>query len=725
MNIRKLEHEFDWQQWRSAADDILRLGSRRSARILFQIFLINIFEKELLRLKDNGCVWGPVHSSIGQEAVAAAVMAALAREDKIAGSHRAHHQFLAKALNFVLAEDWDPAQEPLPAAGQEVVRKTLAEIMGLDCGYCRGHGGSMHLRYQEAGILGTNAIVAGGVPTATGAAYSERYRGTENIVVCFLGDGAVNQGAFHESLNLAGLWKLPVIYVVENNGFAVATRSEHASAVKELSLRASAYAMRGRAVDGNDVAAMYEVAAETAKSLRAGGAPCLIEIACYRHYHHAGGQPGSAYGYREKEEERKQLEDDALNAFPGALETLAVLTREQIETIRRRAGEAVIRAVEFCTVQRGGACRVREELWPDPANAATDLRSGGEELQGIRYSERCDFQRFEPVLYSDAIAAVTGRWLEKDAQAVVFGEEVANFGGGAYGATKGLPRKFPQQVVNTPISEAGFVGLACGAALTGMLPVVEIMFPDFSLVAADQLFNQIGKLRYMYGGTAGLPLVVRTRLAAGCGYGAQHSMDPVRLFALFPGWRIVAPSDAFDYIGLFNTAMTSCDPVVFLEHHSLYGKRFPVPEGNLDYCLPFGKARVVCEGEDVTVLSYGAMTGRLESLLESLKSTGVRPQIIDLRTLDLPGIDYATIGSSLRRTGAVLVVEEAARSQGIGSEIAAEIARRFFDDLDSPPECLGSLDVPPPVSRRLEEAVLLADRRIVATIEAVARRRCG
>lgn len=723
MNITRLVPDFDWQRWTSTDDDIRQLGRIRASRILFQIFLINTFENELLRLKERDCIWGPVHTSVGQEAVAAAVMAALSKEDKIAGSHRGHHQFLAKALNFILSDEWDPTEKPFPGAGLEVVQKTLAEIMGLSPGYCQGRGGSMHLRYAEAGILGTNAIVAGGIPMATGAAYSEQYRGTQNITVCFMGDGAVNQGAFHESLNLAGLWKLPIIYVIENNEFAVATRSENASAVKELSRRAAAYAMTGRIVDGNDIAAMFGVTEEAAKKIREGGPPCLIEIKCYRHYHHAGGRPGSAYGYRERKEELHYIGADALNTFPRALETLGVLTSVEIDQLLEAAHGAVSQAVEFCTVENQGGRRVRSELWPEPKNAAAGMRSNGRELDGVRYSNQSDFNAFEQIRYSDAIAKITGRWMEKDRHVVEFGEEVANFGGGVYGATKHLPQEFPRQVINTPISEAGFVGLALGTALNGLRPVVEIMFPDFALVAADQLFNQTGKLRYMYGGNVNLPLVVRTRVATGCGYGTQHSMDPVRLFALFPGWRVVAPSDAFDYIGLFNTAMTSYDPVVFLEHHSLYSKQFPIPRGTIDYYVPFGKAKVECAGNDITLLCYGSLTGRLQSLAQRMQVVGVSAEIIDLRTVDLPGIDYETIGASIRKTGAVAIIEEAPRTQGIGPDIACEITRRFFDDLDCPPECVNSQNVPPPVSRVLEEAVLLSDQQIADAVVVVARRR--
>ncbi len=305
----------------------------------------------------------------------------------------------------------------------------------------------------------------------------------------------------------------------------------------------------------------------------------------------------------------------------------------------------------------------------------------------------------------------------------MIGEEVANFGGGAYGATKGLPDRFPDRVRNTPISECGFLGLGLGAAMSGVKMVVEIMFPDFSLVAADQAFNQIAKARYMYGGTTDLPLVVRTRVATGCGYGAQHSMDPVGLYALFAGWRIVAPSDSFDLIGLFNTAMHSLDPVLILEHNSLYGREFDVPRGDLDYCIPFGRGRVVCEGSDITVLAYGSMVTRMLGLAASLRQRGVSAEVIDLRSIDLPSLDWDMVGASLQKTGVVASVEEAAGGQAIGRRIASEITERFFDMLDGPPGVLTSMDIPNPVSRVLEKAALIDDATILDSLAAMAQRR--
>jgi 2-oxoisovalerate dehydrogenase E1 component len=305
----------------------------------------------------------------------------------------------------------------------------------------------------------------------------------------------------------------------------------------------------------------------------------------------------------------------------------------------------------------------------------------------------------------------------------VLGEEVANFGGGAYGATRNLPQQYPTRVLNMPISEGGFVGLGLGMAMLGMPTVVEIMFPDFSFVAADQLFNQVAKARHMYGGTTDLPLVVRTRIATGCGYGGQHSMNPAGLYALFSGWRIVAPSDAFDYVGLFNAAMISRDPVLVLEHHALYGQATPLPVDDLDYVIRLGRARRLAAGGDVTLLTYGVLVPRCQALLERWTAAGIGVDLIDLRTLDYPSVDYALIGESVARTGALVIAEEACRSQALGHVIGREVTERWFDELDGPVCCLTSQDVPPSVSRWLEAAVMLQDEEIFTTTLAVAQRR--
>ena len=737
----------------SKPEDIARIPNGVGKRMLFLMRMIHAFENRVIALKRDDCVWGPIHISIGQEAVAAATIAAIEEGDKIAGSHRAHHVFVAKALQHVLPVDWSPTEGQLPRSAQKVVDKTLAEIMGLSPGYCGGRGGSMHLRWIEGGILGTNAIVAGGVPLSAGAAMAEQYRGTDRVILCFLGDGAVNQGSFHEACNLAGLWNLPIIYVIENNQYAVATSAKDACAIENLAQHSLAYNMVGASAFGYDPIAMYEAIGTMAGEIRNGGRPGILELRCYRHYHHGGDLSGSAYGYRNKEEEAEWRSRDSLVTFPELLISAGRMSEDEVRAVEELAERSADEAVSFCAelVETVGEAetsadpssgvvqpvyRVKEELWPDRTSVSMGVLSDGRELESLEYRERESYAEMQSVRYSDAIAAATGRWLELDPETVVFGEEVANFGGGAYGATKGLPAKYPDRVRNTPISENGFSGLGLGLAMSGMRPVIEIMFPDFTLVAADQIFNQIGKARHMFGGTTDLPLVLRTRIATGCGYGGQHSMDPIGLYALFPGWRIVAPSDSYDYIGLFNTAMHSLDPVVILEHHSVYEVATEIPKDDLDYCIPFGKARAVRNGGDITVLTYGSMTRRLQAIAEDLagESGGARSgsanpvnpidiELIDLRTLDLANVDFETIGESLGRTGQIAIFEQAAGGQSIGRRIMSEVTERFFDDLDGPPGVFTSLDVPNSVSRILEDEAMISDDQIAEAIRAMVSRR--
>jgi len=521
---------------------------------------------------------------------------------------------------------------------------------------------------------------------------------------------------------LAGIWKLPIIYFIENNLYAVGTSIQNATATGDLAVKAISYGIKGIIVDGMDPVAVHLALENAAQSARNGQGAVLIEAKCYRFNHHAGPIPGSNFGYRSKDEEANWQCLDPYVMFPQKLNELGILSEYQIQQLKQKAVNAVNIALDFCTTKAGDKLLVRENLWPDTATIEQGLRSDGKEFDGIAFSEKEDFSKFEQKTYVEAIASVTGRWLEKDNSVFIVGEEIANFGGGPYGATKGLPAKYPDRVLNTPISEAGFVGLAGGAAMDGMRPIAEIMFPDFALVAADQLFNQIGKLRHMYGNSTDMPVVIRTRIAIGCGYGGQHSMDPVGIFSLFSGWTIVAPSNAYDYIGLFNSAMQSKNPVVVIEHHELYPAKCDVPENNLDYFILFGKAKVLRQGKDVTVLSYSKMISDCQKAADNLEKQGISVELIDLRTISPLDIDYETIGQSFKKTNAIVIVEQSPKSLSIGSKIAEHCQAAFFDYMDVPITTISGLDIPNPVSKKLEQAAVPSLDEIQQTILKAAKR---
>jgi len=340
------------------------------------------------------------------------------------------------------------------------------------------------------------------------------------------------------------------------------------------------------------------------------------------------------------------------------------------------------------------------------------VRGDLSEFDGVRTA---DVESFDGTLrdtkFIDAVANVMRRRMDTDDRIVVMGEDVHRLNGGTNGATKGLKDAYPDRVLGTPISENAFTGLAGGIALDGRFrPVVEFMYADFMWVAADQLFNQVGKARHMFGGDGPVPLVLRSKVATGTGYGSQHSMDPAGVFATAVGWRIVAPSTPFDYVGLMNAALRCEDPVVVLEHVDLYNSTGPGPVDDYDYYLP-GKAAVRRSGNAITVVAYLSMVAEA---LAAVEVTGADADVIDLRWLDRASLDWDTLGDSIRKTNRVLIVEQGAIGTSYGGWLADEIQRRYFDWLDAPIERVTGGEASPSISKVLERAAI-ARREEIAT----------
>lgn len=703
-----------------AKEDLLEISREDHIRIVFLLHMIREFESTVLDLWEENMVHGPAHISIGQEAVAAAMAVALRKSEMIGSTHRAHGHFLAKAVMYYAPDNYVPLDQPVTGDMQTAVNRTLAEIMGLKDGWCGGRGGSMHLYDGKSGNLGSNAIVGGGIPLATGVAWAEKMRGGDNVVVSFFGDGAINQGCFHEVANMASLWEVPILYFVENNFYAVGTAVCYSSSCENLGLRSLSYGINSLIVDGMDPTAVYLALRQAIDTMRRKPQPILIEAETYRFHHHAGRLPGSPFGYRTKAEEDAWFAKDPLIVYIQSLVSEHIMSETDHTCLKDMARASVDQALEYTTVRHNGKRIIPDAKWPPVSDLVRNVRCEADLFGDVAFVEEDDFDEFDSMTYVEAISGVTLRNMERDPQVFVLGEEVANLGGGAYSATRGIKEVLPDRLINTPISECGFVGMAGGAALAGMRPVVEIMFPDFALVACDQLFNQIGKLRHMYGGRASFPLVVRTRVAIGQGYGGQHSMNPVGLFGLFSGWRIVAPCSAFDYIGLFNTAVRLNDPVLIIENADLYDQVGRVPLNNMDYYLAYGSAKIVRPGTDVTVLTYSTGVHDCVAAAAELQMMDIDAEVVDLRTLDYTGMDFNMIGESIRKTHRILIVEQTPRSMGIAARLSDEIQERFFDYLDHPIEKIAAADVPPPVSKALETAMIPSVETIRERIELIA-----
>ena len=718
---KRLNTGIEWVQLETTAADWKAADPELLGTMLGQLHLIRAFEEAVLDLAGAGLVHGPAHSSIGQEGGAVGSIVSLRPADAVNGSHRGHHQFLAKTLAYVSGGALDPAALVTPDV-QTLLDRTLAEILGLASGFSGGRGGSMHLQWLEAGALGTNAIVGGGAPLATGHAWAQKHAGTSDVSINYFGDGSSQIGSVLESMNLAATWKLPVAFFIENNLYAVSTRADEASADIRFSVRGQGFSIPAWRVDGMDPLAVHLATGEALERMRAGEGPAIVEAEVYRFFHQNGPYPGSAFGYRTKDEEGQWRARDPLERMASEMRRLGLLDDTEAQAVREQAVAAVAQSVAAVVEgdpERPGRRRIRPELWPDPAVVDTGIRGDASELDALPASAPARWTGgWRDLKFVAAVAQTMDRRMETDPRIIVLGEDVHRLGGGTNGATKGLVEKYgPDRVIGTPISENGFFGAAGGIAMDGRFrPVVEFMYPDFMWVAADQVFNQVGKARHMFGDNNTVPLVLRTKIAMGSGYGSQHLMDPAGIFATQAGWRIVAASNAADYVGLMNAALALEDPVLVIEHVDLYGTPDRVPDTDLDYVIPPGSAAIRREGDDVTVLTYLSMVGHT---LEAVEQTGTDAEVIDLRWLDRASLDWDTIGESIRKTNAVLIVEQGSRGPSYGGWLADEIQRRFFDWLDQPVERVTGGEASPSISKVLERAAIARTEEVVAGLARV------
>jgi 2-oxoisovalerate dehydrogenase E1 component len=410
--------------------------------MLSQLVLIRAFEEFVLELAAAGLIHGPAHSSIGQEGGAVGSVIGLTSRDTVNGSHRGHHQFLAKVFGHLHPEGIDPTQ-PYPDDVADALLRSLREVCGLDRGFSHGRGGSMHLQWLEAGAIGTNAIVGGGVPLAAGSAWAHKFAGTDRVAFTFFGDGAINIGSTLETFNLAAAWKLPICFFVENNQYAVSTHVSEVTAETRLSGRGPGFGIPSWKVDGMDPLAVYLATQEALAHMRAGHGPTLIEADVYRYFHQNGPFPGSAFRYRTKEEEAAWGARDPIDATARRLVRREILTQEDVDGARGRAKALMAGMGEILLEPKPGGKRgerrIRLDEWPDPSFVDKGVRGDLAELSGLVFTDADDFAgQLEEVKFIDAVAGVMRRRLETDPRVVVMGEDVHRLSGGTNGATKGL-----------------------------------------------------------------------------------------------------------------------------------------------------------------------------------------------------------------------------------------------------------------------------------------------
>ena len=709
------------------------------------IYEIRFFEEKVFELLGRNIIKGASHLYAGQEAVAVGAIAAIERGDVIASTHRGHGHCGAIGNKYCNSE----------SDRQTHWNRMMAELMGRQTGYCKGRGGSMHIAdVERCNNLGSTGIVGGNQAPAVGAALAEKYKKTGRAVLVFFGDGAANTGSFHESMNLASTLRVPLVAVVENNLYGMSVPfsgspvegAARASNITDIAERAFAYNIPAMIVDGQDVVAVYLAIRSAVKTARTDMQTVLVETKTYRWFGHSRSDPRA---YRTKEEENAWRKRDPITVLREKLLEENLASPEELDRIKDTAFNTIEQATQFGL----------DSPWPDPADVCKDVyveetypaevveqdkvmskkvaqatevfhktvassnaRTKKQAVEQAKERLKADFG-MDVMTIAQAVSAAQAEEMRRDPNVIVLGEDVGLYGG-AYQATRGLLAEFGKdRVIDTPISEAAIAGSAVGAALRGLRPAAEIMYVDFITIALDQLVHVGAYNRYMFGGKAKVPMVLRTEGGVGRCIAAHHSESLEAWLMHAPGLYVVMPSTPYDAKGLLKAAIRSDNPVVFIEHKATYGQFGPVPPG--DYIIPLGVADIKRPGRDVTIVSYSRMaTWSLQAAEILAEKHGISAEVIDVRTLK--PLDVAAIAQSVRKTGKLVTVSEGFCVCGAGREITGAFMQYRFEDgstgfdyLDAAPVNLAAKDVPPPMSEPLELASIPSVEQIVETVRSM------
>ncbi len=603
--------------------------------------------------------------SDGQEGVAVAVAFALRPEDNLVTTHRSVGPFLARGSD--------------PAA-------LAAEIYGRAAGLNGGKGGPQNLSDVRVGALAT-AIVGASPVLALGFALAARLQKTEQVTLCLLGEGASNQGMFHEALNLAAVRSLPVVFVITNDGTADSTPVEETSRLSNLAQRAVAYGIGNATVDGSDVWGMYRTLRAAVRVARNGG-PSLVEVKTPR--------------LSTLPDTQREGKDGLVRLYQSLVDAKSLAPSDA----REMAAAAQLQASRAVEWAQGAPNPPAEALTtfvysPEPSALyrPTPLRVANRSLS-----------------MAAAIREAQATALRTDPSVYLIGVSLAS--GGRFQTVSGLIDRYgPERVIDAPISPNAIIGSAVTAAAAGTRPIIDIGFGDFLTLAADPIVNQAAKLRYMTSGQYRVPLVIRVASGPAQGWGAQHSQSLEGWFAAVPGLLVAVPSGPYEAKGLLLTAVRSNNPVLFFEPKALYEATGPVPQD--DYSVPFGVADVKRSGTDCTIVAVGAAVGEALAAAEALAAEGISAEVIDPRTL-MP-FDWTTVLESAGRTGRLVIVEEAPITLGWGAEIAAQAAAYLYGLLRAPIVRVAAAPVPVPYSPSLAVTALVGAGQIVDAVRRLVR----
>jgi len=584
----------------------------------------------------------------------------------------------------------------------------LAEMYGHEDGCSGGRGGSMHLFSAAHNFYGGNAIVGGGLPLAIGLALADRMRSEKRVTVCFFGEGAVAEGEFHESMNLAALWNLPVLFVCENNEFAMGTALSRSESSTDITARASSYGIESHSVDGMDVVAVEAQAQQAIQSIRQDSRPRFIECKTYRFRAHS---MFDAQLYRDKQDVLAWRKKGPIVRFQSWLEDSGLLHAEQIEQMEAAIDLEIAEAVEFA---ESGKLEPVEQLTQHVMGEAQQDESSGAFIGKTRV------EKASKITYRDAVKSALRDAMHFDERVFLMGEDVGAYGG-CYAVSMGLLDEFGEdRIRDTPLSESGFTGAGIGAAIAGMRPIVEIMTVNFSLLALDQILNTAATIRHMSNNQFSVPLVIRMATGAGKQLAAQHSHSLEGWFAHIPGLRVLAPATIGDARGMLLSALQDPDPVLIFENVMLYNQT-----GSLEVdasVVSIDKAAIRRVGDDISLITYGGSLHKVLDAADVLTKHGIEAEVIDLRSLR--PLDMITIETSVCKTHRVVIVDEGWCSGSLAAEIGMRLAETSFFELDAPLARVCSKEVPIPYPHHLEQAAIpQVDSIVKAVIELTEKHR--
>ncbi len=645
--------------------------------LLRDMMRIRKFEDKCAELYTQQKIRGFLHLYDGEEAIAAGIIPVLEEGDRIVATYREHGHALMRGVPMT---------------------RIMAEMYGKAEGCSGGRGGSMHIFDAGTNFYGGNAIVGGGLPLAGGLALADRMRGADNVTACFFGEGAVAEGEFHETMNLAALWDLPVLFVCENNGYAMGSALERTEAQTDIHAKAAGYGMEAEVVDGMDVVAVEAAARRAIARMRETGKPMLLECRTYRFRAHS---MFDAQLYRDKDEVETWRDKGPILRFRTWLLDNHLIHDSDLAEIEATIDAEIAEAVAFAEAGTWEPVADLEKhlLGPQPEPPDAPEPAGGT----------------VEITYREAVRQGIRDAMIRDDRVFLMGEDVGAYGG-CYAVSKGLMDEFGEdRVRDTPLSESGFTGAGIGAAAAGLRPIVELMTVNFSLLALDQIMNTAATIRHMSGGQFGVPVVIRMATGAGKQLAAQHSHSLEGWYAHIPGLKVLAPATLEDARGMLWTALEDPDPVLIFENVMLYNMagQIAADAGPVD----IARAKVRREGTDLSLITYGGSLFKTLEAAEELGGSGISAEVIDLRSLR--PLDDATIMASVSKTRRALIVDEGWRSGSLAAEISARITEQAFWSLDAPIARVCSREVPIPYPKHLEDASIPQVPGIVAAAKSL------